>query len=68
MPEIHMTPRTTIQSWSREQLESAFTQREVQLAEALAQLNRYKAALEKLSGLGGGRSEGNQIAQEALRK
>ena len=28
-----MTPLTTIQSWTRPQLESAFTQREVQLGE-----------------------------------
>lgn len=32
-----MTDLTTIQSWPREQLESAFTQREVQLADMMAE-------------------------------
>lgn len=40
-----MTDKSTIQSWPREQLESAFTQREWQLGEAMKENAELKAQL-----------------------
>lgn len=37
-----MTPIATIQTWSRTELESAFTQREWQLGEAMAEVERMR--------------------------
>lgn len=42
------TPLTIIQSWTRPQLESAFTQREVQLGDAIRDRDRYLKALNRL--------------------
>ena len=43
-----MTDKSAVQSWSREQLESAFTQRESQLAQAQKALQRYEKALNRI--------------------
>ncbi len=43
-----MTPSATIQSWSRELLESAFTQRELQLSEAVREVHIQKALIDQL--------------------
>lgn len=47
--KIHMTPRTTIQSWTREQLESAFTQREWQLGEAMKTIEAQRRAISAIA-------------------